>query len=564
MLDPMKSHYPRLVRIVERSLDGRLRLQCLDPKSRDYGGFVSPEQGYAEPAQSAHAVDALAALYCCPASAHFREARLLEAARLYAEHLLREQHEDGTIDLKATNFHDATCVGFAVQVLAYTLRLMRASAPGADPAGEAALAERILAFLRRGAEGMLSGGFHTPNHRWVMASALSLLYRTLGDDRCLREAQLYLGEGIDCTEDGEYTERSVGIYNVVNNRSLQIMADELGRPELLAHVRRNLDMVQRYLEPDGSLYTDNSRRQDMGKASYPASYYENYLLMAHATGEPVYAGMAEALLGMAEEGKITGDSIDRTLTLYLLRPELRERELPSVPPSPSYRLWNPRSGVARFCEGGVSLSLLRAAGGFLKLQAGGLSATVRVAATFYGSRGPFHPQTLERDGDWAVLRSRDRWGYVRPFREPPPTSDWDGMPHEKREQANMQDHVVEARARFTGDGVELRLASQGVPGVLFKLELLLSPGGWLETEGLRMPAAAGAWAALKGPEAVYTLGADRIAVRGGFAQHNSTVQMRGSEPQDMHCFTLCCTGYTPMDRTVEIRALRQGGPVSGH
>jgi len=556
MLARMKSHYRRLVRVVERSIDAKLPTQCLDPDSRDFGGFVPLDRGYAEPVQSAHALDALFSLYACPESAYFREARMLRSALLCADHLLREQHEDGTIDLKETNFHDATCVGFSVQVLVYTLRLLRASSPGADPAGEKALEERVLSFLKRGAEGLLSGGFHTPNHRWVMASALSLLHATLGDGRCLPEARLYLGEGIDCTEDGEYTERSVGIYNVVNNRSLRILAEELGMPELLAHVRRNLDMVMKYLEPDGSLYTDNSRRQDMGKASYPASYYENYLLMAHETGEPVHAGMAETCLRLAEEGKVTSDSLDRTLCLYLLRPGLRERDLPAAAPASSYGLWNPRSGVARFREGGVSLSLLRDAGGFLKLQAGGLRLTARAAATFYGDLGRFHPQEMERDGEWTVLRYRVRWGYQRPFREPPASSEWEKMPHEKRERAHMQDHVLEARARFTGDGVELRLSSDGVPGVLFKLEFLLSPGGWLETDCMRIPAAAGGWAILKGAEAGYRLGTDRIAIRGGFAEHNSTILMRGSEPQDPSCFTLFCTGYTPIGRTVEIRAPR--------
>ena len=402
---------------------------------------------------------------------------------------------------------------------------------------------------------MLRGGFHTPNHRWVMASALSLLYRLYGDERFRREAELYLAEGIDCTPEGEYTERSVGIYNVVNNRSLMIMAEELGRPELLEHVRRNLAMVQSYLEPDGSLYTLASRRQDLGTASFPVPYYENYLLLAHAEGNPVHAGMAELLLRQAEDRKGGGERIDRVLTQYLLRPELRERDLERRPPPDRYELWNPGSGVARFRRGSVSLGLLRDSGAFLKLQVGALEVKLRVAATFYGPRGPFRPTSIERRGDRIALASRDRWGYVRPFGEPPPTSEWEAMPHARRERANMQDHDVEALCRWTGEGVELELHSRGIEGVLYKLELILSPGGWLDTPDLSLPGTAGQWALLRAARATYAFHSDRIEILGGFAEHSYGPRMRGSEPQDMGSFTLASTGYTPMDRRLTIRAL---------
>ena len=550
----MKGHYPRVIRVVEGALEPLIRHQCLDRSSRDWGGQVSPDRLSSEAVHSAFAIDTLLAVYCCPDSSRHRERLLLDRALLYADHLLREQHEDGTIDLKETNFHDATAVAFSVQVLAYTLRLLRSAPPRAHPEAEERMAASIHTFLGRGAEGMLSGGFHTPNHRWVMASALSLLYRLLGDERLRREAELYLAEGIDCTAEGEYTERSVGIYNVVNNRSLLIVAEELDRPELLEHVRRNLDMVERYVEPDRSLCTLNSRRQDFGKKSYPTAYYENFLLLAHADGNPGYAGMAERSLGLAEEGRDTSDRIDRVLTQYLLRPALREREIDQTAPPDRYELWNPRSGIARFRSGPVSLTVLAGSSVFLKLQAGSLAVLARIAATFYGPRGPFRPQTIERDGDWMVLRSADRWGYVRPFRDPPPSSDWEAMPHEKREQVNMQDHVVEARVRFTGRGVVLRLRSSGIAGVLAKVELLCSAGGWLETPDLRIPGQAGHWALLRGRSASYTLGFDRLAIRGGFAEHASTVAMRGSEPPEAGSFTIFCTGYTPLDREMEIDA----------
>ena len=78
-----------------------------------------------------------------------------------------------------------------------------------------------------------------------------------------------LAEGIDINADGEFTERSTGIYNAVCNRSLRFMADHLDRPDLLDHVRKNLDLMTHLFHDDGTVVTSISNRQDRGSASCP-------------------------------------------------------------------------------------------------------------------------------------------------------------------------------------------------------------------------------------------------------------------------------------------------------
>ena len=50
--------------------------------------------------------------------------------------------------------------------------------------------------------GMLKGGFHTPNHRWVLSAALSLSLELFPDMDGLEVVEQYLAETIDINADG--------------------------------------------------------------------------------------------------------------------------------------------------------------------------------------------------------------------------------------------------------------------------------------------------------------------------------------------------------------------------
>ena len=114
---------------------------------------------------------------------------------------------------------------------------------------------------------MLTGGCHTPNHRWVITAALALLYQIFEMPELVARADEWLAEGMDITADGEWTERSNGIYNHVSDIALYYTATLLGRPELLEYVRRNLRMMMYLVHPSGEVVTDYSGRQDFGQRS---------------------------------------------------------------------------------------------------------------------------------------------------------------------------------------------------------------------------------------------------------------------------------------------------------
>ena len=80
---------------------------------------------------------------------------------------------------------------------------------------------------------MMDGGFHTPNHRWVIASALAQAARFSPDQDVRRTVNAYLTEGVDLDAEGFFIERSVGVYDAVNTRSLLLIAENYGWPAAL-------------------------------------------------------------------------------------------------------------------------------------------------------------------------------------------------------------------------------------------------------------------------------------------------------------------------------------------
>ena len=94
--------------------------------------------------------------------------------------------------------------------------------------GETQLLAKLDPIIHDGGRGLLEGGFHTPNHRWAIAALLATCGKMYGEEDLTQAAFAYLNEGIDCNADGEYSEKSAGNYNGVNNQAMLLLADALG------------------------------------------------------------------------------------------------------------------------------------------------------------------------------------------------------------------------------------------------------------------------------------------------------------------------------------------------
>ena len=297
MKELIKERIHRSDDIIENLIEG----QCLDKNSFYYGAVIDHTTGYAEPSRGISIAGYFILKYCLPDSKFYNYDLFLERAIIAIKYSLKRLHADNTFDLTCTNPHDPTSIAFSVRIVAPALRLLKRHMEKKDDVKkiEIDVHNALVDFLTKSVDGMVGNGFHTPNHRWVVASALALDMNILGMPELMDEINKYLDEGIDCDECGEYAERSISIYNLTNNESLIILAHELNRPDLLEHVKRNLYMTTKYFEPDGTLFTLNSTRQDFGTKTYPFALFESYMVMAHLDNNSDFAYMAKHIFDMS-------------------------------------------------------------------------------------------------------------------------------------------------------------------------------------------------------------------------------------------------------------------------
>ena len=553
----MLDHYSLQLRALEGAVRSSLRAQCLDETSPYYGTAEDIGQGVTGAHSGVGLARRLIEGCCVPGSAFCGDQALIERAILAMEFALRLVHEDGTIDLLSTNFHDASETAFAVQTAAPALLLLREF--GRGTAAEARLDALLYRFIDRSADGLLAGGFHTPNHRWVHAAALALCWKVTGRATCLDRMRAFLAEGIDCDEEGEYTERSSGVYNIVCDRSFILLAETLGMDELLSHVARNLTMVERYFEPDHTVNTLNSARQDAGTAPDWRIYYSCYLYMALRTGRADFAWIADEMARQSDYQPLFHEQTPAPwyefMYFLLSRPEALSRmaSIEAAPPPADFAKHFVKSGIVRARNGDLTLTLVKDQPLFAMLKYGTHPIWLRLAGSFY-AKGQFEAQAIEDIPEGWRMRFFVRWGYKGPLPAPQQTSDWRAMDHSRRPDVFMQDFGFDVTARFRAGEASFEIASLGQAGVPVKLELLMESGGRFVTDSLTLRARPGDYLYQKCPEALYQY-PDRHAVRigGGFHSHTFGENMRGALPGDGTHLFVAMTGDTPLRERVTLR-----------
>lgn len=540
---------------VLRALAGQLQetmaWQVDEPGRADHGGIVNPAWGIAQAGGTATWLAGCALLWLGAGGEAGERRMLLARAIPAAEYLLRAQRPGGLIDLPDCNYDSSPDTGFAVQLLCAALAVERAL-PSDDPQWRQ-LAASLTRFARRAIDGVRDGGFHTPNHRWVIASALAQA-RSLWPDLAV-EATIaaYLAEGIDIDAEGAYIERSVGVYDAVCDRSLLLIADHRpgDAPALRAAVRANLDFDLHLLHADGSAETGLSHRQDYGTRVVPTTLVAPLLHSALRDPAPRLVGAARWLWRRGTP------SLPDCIWLAYVILALGDPPPGDDGPPGDFARHFPHNGLWRARRGALSATVFRDAACLLALRHGAaeLSGLSIHQSYFSQASGRFIGETLAGEGDRAVLRSSGRAdprrpGYEQPLGRPVPPERWAELTGE-RDLRRLPPATSELAVALVPDGLTVRYRTlDGTPGVVAQVAFDFPPGGIWETGDTALRPGAGQTLFLKRGHGAMRYGADVIRIGPGADAHR-TWQMRHTAPAPGHVRVLV-PFFTPVDHEFAI------------
>ncbi len=567
----MEEHYRKIVRDTDKRVVAAMQRQIMEPADIRFGGFRD-KTGIVQAKYAVYQAAAMAAAYCCPDSAFYRSGKIYDRILAGLSYIRSVQHENGLFDYITCNFFSAPDTAFCLKKLLPVYEYLRGKAGGAAEdaaetdkgnggemkisgaaeitAGEREILCRLEEIIRDGANGMLAGGFHTPNHRWAIASILMACSRLFCDAKLERAAYSYLKEGIDCNADGEYSEKSAGNYNRINNDAMLLLSQATGDASYEQHVLRNLKMMLTYIEPDGSIFTANSTRFDRDLLVYPTDYYMEYLRMGMKYQIPEFLQMCNSIFDIAEEKHAAAPDC---LIWFLLCPDYRELEYGERYPFNDYHVFYGESGIVRCRSGRYTYTVMKGKSNFFSLHNGTMKLEVKVCGSFCEHRA-FRAEELEEisKGEYHLRQVMRGWYYL-PFETVPDTNDWWKMDNAARPKKPGPDMLIDVRVKETEDGVDLRVRTAGVEGAPWRVELAFSGVNFITGPVFGMPVSGSEVLVVKEGEIEAENGWDTLVIGPCFGGHHFTEGKEDSEKRTPGAFTLYLTDYTAFDREIHIR-----------
>ncbi|MBO5096707.1 MAG: hypothetical protein J6B96_00155 [Agathobacter sp.] len=558
----MEKHYQRMLKDQEERVIRSLQAQILDKNNSRYGGFAD-WNGMVQAKNSIYSIAAMITAYCNKDSIYYHNELLLERSLLGLKYVRSVQHENGLFDYTTCNFFSAPdtafCVGKLIMPYLYLNKEYGADTVAGiipeekTPAGEVALWKAMHEIVRDGCFGLLEGGFHTPNHRWAIASLLMFAANLYDSEEMRVAANTYLNEGIDGNEDGEYAEKSAGNYNSVNNNAMMLFAIATGDDSFDEYVIRNLRMMLTYWEPDDSIFTANSTRFDKDRLVYPLSYYDEYLRMGIKYNIPEFLAMANRVFDICERKRIEAPDC---LIAYMLYPEYRSFEYDGIYEVPDFNAFYKDSGIARGKSGRYTYTVMNGKSNFFYIHNGTMKLEVKVGGSFCEHRA-FKSENMERisDKEYHLSQVMRGWYYL-PFKEKPDTSDWWKMDNASRDKKMGPDMHIDVWVKEVENGVDIRVKTSGVEGAPWRIELAFSGVNFLTNEYMAMPLSGSEVLVVKQGYTEVSNGQDAFIVGPCFGEHHFTAGKEDSEAKTPGAATLYLTDYTEFDHTIEIRNKR--------
>ena len=543
----MRAHYELVLRDTEKRALRAIRIQNLDKNSPWYGAFPQ-DDGVYQAKSTIYRIESLVSCYCCADSALYHSELLLERAKLGLDYVDSVQHENGLFDYITCNFFSAPDTAFCILKFIPILQYLLGKAELTE--GEAYLKSRMERIVHAGGRGLLEGGFHTPNHRWAIASLLAICGKIFGEQDLMDACHIYLNEGIDCNADGEYAEKSAGNYNGVNNDAMLLLAEAFEDPAYEQHVIRNLHMMLTYWEPDDSVFTANSTRFDKDRLVYPENYYWEYLTLGIRYQIPGFIAMANHCFAVVKEKDLMAPDF---LACFMGHPDHISYEATESGTPTEYRAFYADSGIARVRRGGWTYTVMRDKSNFLYVHNGSIKLAVKIGGSFCEHRA-FKAQTMTMDESGAFhLHQTMRGWYYLPFKEKPATSDWWQMDNASRDKKMGPDMDIDVTIREVDDAIEVDIRTAGVEGAPWRVELAFTGIDRISNEHMTMPIHGDEVLVLKDSFFDVSNVEQTMTVGPAFGLHHFTEGKEDSEVKTAGAATVYMTDYTAFHHTITIK-----------
>ncbi|MFT2009100.1 hypothetical protein ACMA1I_10530 [Pontibacter sp. 13R65] len=437
----------------------------------------------------------LAASYSAPESGYYKSAALVPGMSRILKFLLKVQGPDGNLDIG--NLGSPPDTAFILEPLCVATSLLLKN--------KAKLLTEVKAdakkFLTKAGDALATGGVHTPNHRWVVSSALARINALYPDQKYVNRINDWLAEGVFIDKDGHYLERS-RTYSEVIDRSFITMARLLNMPDLLEPVRKNLAMTYFYMEPNGDLVTTDSRRQDQFGSVPIWEYYHHYRYLANRDNNTEFAAIATLI----EQVKGFEEHVLTQSLFYFLEDPLLKKEMPApTAPPVTYEKLFTTSNLARIRRGdttttlfgGVDWPLVIASGrstspNFFSFRKGEAILKYMRLSTGFFSTGYFRSEGLKKVGNAYVLSKKLEVPYYQPLATELRKADgdyklsqsidgrfWNKMDFENRPVSNLKTLETTITVTESNGKNQVSFQVKGSENVPVTIELCFLEGGKL-------------------------------------------------------------------------------------
>lgn len=408
-------------------------------------------------------------LYHTEGSSYFRDESLIDAAQRYLDALLRHQDEKGLISIYDCNISSPPDTAFRAHWFGMALRYLKKHP---DEKWQPVV-EQMTTFMLRAGDGLLTGGFHTANHRWVISCALAFLFELTGDIRYRARAEAFLREGLDINRSGQWSECSNSIYNAVCDIMLYHVDEIFHRPELVWASSKNLDMMKYLFHPDWCIVTEYSTRQDKAqRLRMFGEYAVVYALMAAKDQDAEYAFLFSKACEYLED-----------CAFFLLYQGVYDFDLPKAKPiSERYHVLlneNERAGfgnrVLRHRDGKLSVTFMEKEKNNCYIQYGNVRIYgVHIVIGWFGKANIAFENMTRVDTQTYEMQTVLTGSYLDllPERYLGNSSNFFAMQNDKRPQVGQVSITVALRVAIGESGITLSVRAVDYPNIMLQAVFL--------------------------------------------------------------------------------------------